>query len=1196
MIRCSTCSTENVDGARFCASCGSPLGEACSNCGTAIPAGARFCPACGTPIEPLGPPGQERKLVTVLFADVTGSTELGERLDPERLRDVMASYFEAMRAEIEAEGGTVEKFIGDAVMAAFGVPSAHDDDPNRALRAALRMDARLESLNRDLLREHDVSLSMRIGVNTGEVLAVTEPRPGEAMVTGDAVNAAARLEQVAEPGQVLVAERTARAARGFRFRDLGTLEVKGKSEPLRAMELLGVTESPEAATRGVPGIRAPMVGREEEMALLRTVFQRVKAEKRPNLATIYGDPGVGKSRLTREFLDWVERQKPGPIVLAGRCLPYGEGLTYWPLAEILKSHAGVLDSDPADGALSKIRAAVDRLVTAEIAPEPNRTAAALAFTLGLEDPEHPFGHLAPRQVRLETHNAWRAFFSAIATESPAVVVIEDIHWADPAMLDLLEELADRLSGAALFLCPARPDLVQRRTDWGGGRRNYTSIFLEPLSREDADRLVGFLLSIEDLPHTVHERILTRAEGNPFFLEEILRRLIDEGRIIREGERWRATSEIADIQIPDTVQGVLAARIDLLGAEEKRTLQSAAVVGRVFWAGPVGELLNGEGERLDEILDQLERRELVAGRLGSTMAGEREFIFKHVLTRDVAYDSLPRRERANAHAEVAAWIERTVGGRTGEFAELLAHHYGEAFLGTRDTGEDAEAFRRNAFEYLVRASIGARSNLAVEKAERLADRALSLASVPEERAQAQEALGHAYQNSYQGDLAWKAFRDAADTLLAGTPEDRSAVARLCARAVEAPTRWPGSMTVVADADVVLRYLEIGLQHASDADSEELALLLTAKAFLPFAFPERMHEAADFEEARAAGEAAAEIAERLDRPDLVSAALDGAGSGLITRGLYGQIERLLRRRIHLATTVLEDPWELGDIYNMAAWVAFALGRYSEVVRLAEQGLKRTTMDAPGPGLACVSWKGIARWRLGEWDGVHEGVEDALALLGDRRTTPPAFSFPIFGASAFVHEARGNPGAADRILLEMRSSAQNRQDRPPPWLNLLEAEVLTRRGAYDEALALLDHPYLGKIFRGDLYEALQVRSRILAESESWDRAGELIQEMRAHAEEGELLALPFFADRLEGQAALAAGDASKAVDLLTRSRDGLAGLDAKWEAARVDLWLAEAEATTGQRESATVRLRSALDLFDKLGSLRERERARELLDGLA
>lgn len=1199
MIRCSTCSTDNVDGARFCASCGNPLGEACSKCGTAIPAGARFCPACGTPVEPLGPAGQERKLVTVLFADVTGSTELGERLDPERLRDVMASYFAAMRAEIEAEEGTVEKFIGDAVMAAFGVPSAHDDDPNRALRAALRMASRLETLNPELLLEHEVTLSMRIGVNTGEVIAVRDPRPGEPMVTGDAVNAAARLEQAAEPGQILVAERTARAARGFRFRDLGGLPVKGKAEPVKALELLEATEGPEGAARGVPGISAPMVGREEEVALLRTVYQRVVNEGRPNLVTIYGDPGVGKSRLTREFVAWVERQKPSPTVLAGRCLPYGEGVTYWPLAEILKAHAGVLDSDPHDSALAKIRSGVDRLVPAEISPDPTRTAAALAFTLGLEDPGLPFAHVSPRQVRLETHSAWRAFFSAIASESPTVVVIEDIHWADPALLDLLEELADRLSGPVLLLCQARPDLTHRRPGWGGGRRNYNSIFLEPLSIQDADRLVGFLLAIEDLPSAVHDRILARAEGNPFFLEEIIRRLIDEGRIVRRNERWRAVSEIDDIEIPDTVQAVLAARIDLLATEEKRTLQSAAVVGRVFWSGPVGELLNGEGERLEEILERLEERELVAARLGSSMAGEREFIFKHVLTRDVAYESLPRRERSMAHAEVAAWIERTVPGRTTEFAELLAYHYGEAFHGTREAGKDAENLRRSAFRYLVRASMDARSKLAVEKAERLADRALSLAETPEERAEALETLGRAYQDNYKGDLAWKSYLEAADTLLAGSLEDRAWIARLCARAVEAPTRWPGSMTLVAEPETVYRYLDIGLQHAGDADSEELVLLLMAKAFIPFAFPERMRGAFDFEEARLAGERAAEIAERLGRPDLESAALDGVGSGLMTQGLYGPLEKHVRRRLELATTVLEDPWELGDIYGVSAWVSFALGKYRQTVDLANEGLRRTTMDAPGVALHCLSWRSIANFRLGEWDSVQEDFELAMELLGDRRTTPPVFSFTLLGASAIIHEARGNPAAADRILLVMESSTENRQARPLAALNWCRSELLTRRGAFDEAFAAVDHPYLTQIFRAGLYELLQVKSRIVAEAGWWDRAPGLIEEMRGHAGEAGLVSLPFFADRLEGQAALAAGDGRTAVELLARSRHGLDGLGAQWEAARVDLSLAEAESTTsttGQRESATVRLRSALELFDKLGSLRERDRARELLDGLA
>jgi class 3 adenylate cyclase len=324
---------------------------ACVTCGSPLPEDARFCPSCGSPTT-LPTAGQERKVVTVLFADVTGSTALGERLDPERFREVMQSYGNAMREEIEAEGGTVEKFIGDAVMAAFGVPAAHEDDPERALRASLRMMRRLDELNGDLERRHDVSLQIRVGINTGEVLAATNPGPGEAMVTGDAVNAASRLQGVADPGEIFVSQRTADAVRGFSFEDRGVHELKGKRDRVRAVRLV---EETGIGSRGVPGLSAPMVGRTSELDLLRSVYDRAVRERRPHLVTVYGEAGVGKSRLTAEFLRWAESTDPPPTVLRGRCLPYGDGITYWPLAEILKGHAGILDSDPPELAVEKVR-------------------------------------------------------------------------------------------------------------------------------------------------------------------------------------------------------------------------------------------------------------------------------------------------------------------------------------------------------------------------------------------------------------------------------------------------------------------------------------------------------------------------------------------------------------------------------------------------------------------------------------------------------------------------------------------------------------------------------------------------------------------------------------------------------------------------------------------------------------------------
>jgi len=834
------CGTRNPDSARFCQSCGSSLVPACPVCGAERPEGGRFCPSCGTPIlEEDVPAGQERRLVTILFADVSGSTALGERLDPERLQEVLAAYFQAMREEIEAEGGTVEKFIGDAVMAAFGVPTAHEDDPSRALRAALRMRRRLERVNADLEKRFRVTLQIRTGVNTGEVLAATDPRPGEPMVTGDAVNVAARLEQTAEPGTVVVAERTARAARGFRFHELGPQDLRGKERPVPTVVL--EDSAPERPERGVPGLHAPMVGREQELALLRTLFERSAAEGRPNLVTIYGDPGVGKSRLTAEFLAEAEVRVPAPTVVRGRCLPYGEGITYWPLAEILKGLAGVHDTDSPETTLERILAVGADLVTSNVASDPRKAAAALAYTVGVHDPEFSFDAAEPREVRAKIHAAWRSLFSALATRSPVIAVIEDIHWADGALLDLLEELADRVIGPVLLVCPARPEVTKRRPGWGGGRRNVSSIALEPLSVEDADTLIGFLLAVEDLPRSVHARILERAEGNPFFLEEIVRHLIDEGSIVRAGDRWHAAPGIGDVEIPDTVQGVLAARIDLLEPVEKRALQRAAVVGRVFWPGPVGRLLNGDRDQLRETLERLQDRELVLSRLTSAIAGEPEFIFKHVLTRDVAYESLPRRDRATAHSAVAEWIEATTGERRDEFAELLAYHYEEAHHSQREDSlgdtDALERLRTKAFETLMQASENARRRFAVAKAAALAERASALAREPLERAQALEQVGMVAMNDYRGDLAHASFGEAADLRARHHSDDRLAIARVCARAVEVPMRWPGSMKHVPAEEDVRRHLELGLANVGEQDSELHVRLLLARAFVPYAFGTR-----------------------------------------------------------------------------------------------------------------------------------------------------------------------------------------------------------------------------------------------------------------------------------------------------------------------------------------------------------------------
>ncbi|HEU4831619.1 MAG TPA: adenylate/guanylate cyclase domain-containing protein [Actinomycetota bacterium] len=1159
-----------------------------------MPVEARFCPACGSALEPLEPvpAGQERRLVTILFADVTSSTSLGERLDPERLQEVLAAYFGAMREEIEAEGGTVEKFIGDAVMAAFGVPTAHEDDPSRALRAALRMRERLAEVNAELDRRFGVTLQIRTGVNTGEVLAATNPPPGEPMVTGDAVNVAARLEQGADPGGIVVSERTARAARGFRFRQLGERGLRGKAQPVAAVLL--EERKRDAPERGVPGLRAPMVGRDRELELLRSLYQRSAEERQPNLVTIYGDPGVGKSRLVAEFVGWAEGLDPGPTIVRGRCLPYGDGVTYWPLAEILKGLANIRDTDPTDVALERIRTIGRDLITTDVAAHPEKATAALAYSVGVEDPAFSFGSMEPREVRLKIHAAWRSLFSSLARKAPVVAVIDDIHWADQVLLDLLEELADRAVGPAFFLCPARPELTERRPGWGGGKRNVSSVGLDPLTTLESDRLVGLLLSVAELPGSVHERILERAEGNPFFLEEIVRHLIDEGVIVREGRRWRAVSTMAQVQIPDTVQAVLAARIDLLDPVEKRALQRAAVVGRVFWPGPVGRLLNGDRDRLRSTLDRLEERDLVLSRLSSSIAGEPEFIFKHILTREVAYESLPRRERAGAHAAVASWIEETAGTRAKEFVELLAYHCLEAYLGARDDGlatQEVEDLRRRAFDALLGVTGEAHRRFAIAKATSAIEQALRIASGPLERITALEWMGTIARSDYRGDLSWGAFKEAVDLRLEHTPDDRQAIARACVNGLENPLRWPGSMKTFPDVDEVKRYLAICAGHVGDERSEEGIRLLTALAFQPFGFGPRSHiEPVEREEAIADGLRAAELARDLGRLDLESAALDGAGSAIVTLGHYGRLRDMLARRLEIAEQI-EDPWEAGDAYAMIAWNGAMLGDFQDSVRWGLLGRDRAEHEAAGIVDHCLNWAGTSLFQVGEWDRSLEVFKEAQALLGERSGDPPYFMTSLFGVAAFVHEARGLPGAGGllEILGGIRGSVLDVSTMAAHWL----AWVMARRGQMDRAWALVrETPVRSATFRPFHDQAF---AELLALSHRWAEVPAFVESSRSYAIEAGLLALPAHLARLEGRSAIASGQFERGLEALGDAREGFARVGAAWERARTDLDLADALSASGRVEEARAKVDAAAPDLERAGALIELDRMRSLRDRL-
>lgn len=1127
----------------------------------------------------------ERKLVTVLFADISGSTTLAEQLDPERYREIIAAFFETIRGFIESYGGTVEKYVGDAVLAVFGVPLGHGDDPDRALATAYDTMRVLDDLNSRLASSHGVTLAARIGVNTGEVVALSRTEPEMGIVAGDPVHVASRLEQHAQPGQVLVADRTVRASRRFRFRDLGPLSLRGREEPVTVHELRGPTGETPA-----PLLRARMVGRRQELMLLDTLLDRVIEEQRPHLVTIYGEAGIGKSRLIDEYGD----SRPNALMMRGRCLPYGEESTYRPLAEILKARAGILDSDPPGRVIEKIEEVLGD------APGTERRSAALSYTIGIDSEQFSFREMSPRQIEDEIQNAWRQLFSSMAAEGPLVLEIEDIHWADTAMLSLLENLAERTEGPILFVCTARPQLADRAPAWGGGRRNVSSIMLDPLTEDQSSELIGLLLRIDEMPPPVLRDILGRAEGNPFFIEEILRRLIDEGAIVPSGDGWSAQQGISEVHIPDTVQAVLAARIDLLPGAEKLALQCAAVVGRIFWRGAVAALLGFSTAQVDLLLDRLEGRDLIRSRLNSSLEGEQEFVFNHVLTRDVAFDSLSQRERTGLHLRAADWVERNAGDRRREVSEVLSYHLLQAFEGLRaDPASDVEELertRRAALDYLLLASESARLRIALESARRLARSASELAVAAKEEAQAQEALGEAFFFAHEGDAAWEHLRSAMDLYLKSATQTSADLARICARALETPIRWQGSMQAGPPEGEVHRYLQIGFAHAGDSDTAERVRLLTLEAFWPHAFPrppDRAHEArVSPERSLAAGEEAVAMSRRVERPDLESAALDGVGANYIALGRYDKALEVVDRRLDLCEQ-LDDIWEVGDAHSMGAWANFHLGRYREAFSRADQGFSVTATRLPSVAVHCLHWRALARYRLGDWDGLLADLDLAGTMLGDRRDAPPHYISAMHAAAALVHEIRGRPADADQIIELLRgvdesAEALDRDSTPMGrWAQFL-APLVARRGQLEEARRMLS----GTTWRRGARLGLLLEAECEIAAGEWEGVGELIETARFEVERCGFESLECAVDRLEGRLALQAGDAAGAVRFLTRAHHGFERLSAVWDLARTDLILSEALLEAGAGDDAEDLIASAIDVLERLGAAREAVEGRSLL----
>jgi class 3 adenylate cyclase/tetratricopeptide (TPR) repeat protein len=994
----------------------------CPNCGEENPEGFRFCGHCSAPLrEASRPTGEERKVVTVLFCDLVGFTARADGADPEDVRAGLRPYHARVRKEIERFGGTVEKFIGDAVMAVFGAPVAHEDDAERGVRSAMRICDAIVELNQ---QNTELDLAVRIGVNTGEAVVTLGARPaeGEAFVAGDVVNTAARLQQAAPTNGVVVGEVTYRATKDvIEYEESEPVRVKGKAEPVtlwraRAPRTRFGVDVEQAA-------RAPFVGRQDELELMKRTFARTVNESGVQLVTVTGEPGVGKTRLVWEFRSYLDDQ-PGLVYWRqGRCLPYGEGVTFWALGEMVKAQAGILESDDPEHAARKIEVAV-RAVVAD-ASEQEWLEARLAPLVGISGSDG--GRVAERE---ESFAAWRRFLEAIAALRPLVLVFEDLHWADPALLDFVEHLVDWSTEVPLLvLCTARPELYERYPAWGGGKRNSTTLALAPLAEQDTAHLISALLSQAVLPAEVHAALLERCGGNPLYAEEFVRMLLDRGVLERHGRTVRIAPG-SEIPVPETVQALIAARLDTLPPERKSLLQDGSVVGKVFWSGAVS-FMGGIDERTARVeLHELGRKELLRPARTSSVKDQAEYSFWHVLVRDVAYGQIPRAARGRKHRLAAEWIERVAGDRVADLAEFLAFHYERALELARSAAETEEVptLEEGTSRFLVMAGDRA-FHLDLRKAYEFYRRALELLPVdhpdrPRVLAEGMDAGGGAglvtLDEAEPRFLeAIEAFRNRGDLLGAGGAAlslagwvwvrgETSRAARIAREAADLQEPL-GSTPQLAEAfDELARYATLGGRRDEGLQWTEQALALArelgigrvearALQFRGIIRCER-GDVAGLEDLRESLRMCLELGVTFE----TGTAYTNLGSELwMIHGPASALE-IYREGIEFATR-RGFAGQVAWIRAEMLWAQFDLGDWDEVLRVADELLEWDPAGArTQQGVFALSYKARVLVSRGELAG-------ALALCANllpraRAIRDPQVLAPALEVAAMVELARG------------------------------------------------------------------------------------------------------------------------------------------------------------------------------------------------
>jgi len=1052
----------------------------CGSCGEENPDRAKYCLNCGAPLAETGPAREVRKIVTVVFSDVTGSTAMGESLDPESLRSVMTRYFDRMRAVLERHGGTVEKFIGDAVMAVFGIPHVHEDDALRAVRAAAEMSEALAELNKELERDHGVTIATRTGVNTGEVVAGTG---GQTIATGDAVNVAARLEQAAKPGEILIGEDTLRLVRdAVDAERVELLELKGKSEPVVAFRLGRVTAGAAGHARRMD---SPMIGRDREAAQLRQAFDRAINDRACQMFTVLGPPGVGKSRLVEEFAGGVG----SATVLRGRCLPYGEGITYFPILEMVKEAAGLADFDAPEVVETKICSVLEGDENQALVCQ------RVAQLMGVSE-------VASAE---ETFWAIRRMFESIAREGPLVLLFDDIHWGEATFLDLVEHVADWSRDVPILLvCMARPELLDTRPSWSGGKLNASTISLESLSDTECEALIGNLLGSEELTGAVRDRISSAAEGNPLFVEEMLSVLVDDGRLVRESGRWLPTGDLTDVTVPPTITALLAARLDRLGPDERAVLEAASVVGKEFFLGVVRELLP-EGARpgVPALLMSLVRKEFIRPDR-STLPGEDMFRFRHLLIRDAAYEALPKSTRAGLHERTAGWIEGVAGDRVAEQEEILGYHLERAhgyLLEIGTPGDRSRDLADRASGHLATAGRRAADRGDLSAASGLLLRAARLRP-PDDRSRVRLLLGAARHLLDMGEY------DTEDIALteaeAGATGDRGLEAQIeLEREMLRQTIDPtGASEFIAAAERAIPVLE---ETGDDAALARAWWVVSWRGGAMGAY-EGSEEATrrSLEHARRAGDRAAERAAlasvtgvvwgplpvrdgfaRLDEvraqageDRLVTCDIDSARACLLAMAGEPLEARRTRERAHTTALDLGMPDVIGFV-GQEGWLAETIiGDHAAAERIAREAYE--ILDRAGnKSLRSIASDQVAGslFELGRLDEAEAFVDVSRTL--DLAVDDP-FQGPWHLTLGKILARRGESEEAERLVREgvrVTERTQYLTDRAFSFMDL--AEVLRLAGRNEEAASAVERAI-------DLFE--QKGNVVCA-----DRARKILEDLR-------------------------------------------------------------------------------------------------------